>query len=201
MRFMHVSVGCSDFDRSYDFYTGVVGLIPLTKQVAETGVVDPALDPSEIGINGRRRGEARSSAEDTVTLRRVLGVTGDTQQRSVLLFARDQPGGPYIDLQQWSEPTGKPRVERQPKDLGLGRIAIFVDDIDAHVARLDAAKVELLSRPEDVVVGATPIRIVCFLDPDGTLLELVEMSSDGWGKKPGGSARPSSAKDQKGVDG
>jgi catechol 2,3-dioxygenase-like lactoylglutathione lyase family enzyme len=180
MRMMHVSISCSDFDRSYDFYTKVVGLVPLTVTTLRTGKLDTDIDLDRVSSRGHRTGEARTSIEDAPLAARILGFEGESgENRAALLYWPEQPNGPYIDLQQWREPSGGPAELRHGKDLGFGRLAMFVDDLDAHLARLDAAGVTPVSSPETVVVGATRMSIVCFPDPDGTMLEYVELP-DGW---------------------
>lgn len=87
--------------------------------------------------------------------------------------------GSSIDLLEWQAP----RDARPPYDalnhLGLGRIALVTRNLDADVERLRRSGVEFLSeRPGEVrdAVGGTT-RFICFKDPDGTVLELVELGS------------------------
>lgn len=62
-------------------------------------------------------------------------------------------------------------------NLGICRIAFLVDDIDAVYRELQAKRVEFvapLQKPDGP--RGTKIGVVCFKDPDGTVLELI--SSD-----------------------
>jgi catechol 2,3-dioxygenase-like lactoylglutathione lyase family enzyme len=176
MRMMHINIGCSDFERSYEFYTQVVGMRPLTARVLQTGQPDPPEDGWRVRANGRRVAEHRMEGDHARTAAEVLGAEdGDGANRAVLLYLDEQPAGPFIDLQEWQQKTGAPSVTRGPKDLGLGRIALFVDDLGEQLDRLKAAGVDLVSEPGLLAVGTTDMRIVCFRDPDGTLLEFVEL--------------------------
>ena len=55
-------------------------------------------------------------------------------------------------------------------------MALATRDLDADLAALAKMGVELIGPPARVVVNgvASPGRFVCFKDPDGTVLELVE---------------------------
>jgi catechol 2,3-dioxygenase-like lactoylglutathione lyase family enzyme len=175
MKLFHINVVCTDFEKSYAFYTEKVGLVPLTRRGA--GVPDP-VKPTR-AADGRLPGEARTRPEDGAASARALGLDTDMGSRGVLLYWPGSPAGPYIDLLQWIE-GGQP-LERTPKHTGLARLAMQVDDIQAEYERLRERGVEFISEPVPILLGATAIKIVFFRDPDGTLLELVEMAQGGWG--------------------
>ena len=66
-------------------------------------------------------------------------------------------------------------VERFGGIVGIARIALLTSDLEADVQTLKAHGVEFISEP--VLLDppdAPPARFVCFKDPDGTVLELVE---------------------------
>ena len=80
-----------------------------------------------------------------------------------------------IDLLQWLEPTDPTPPYAHLYHLGIARIALRTSDFEADVAELREAGVPLLSEPAEVAWPGMPTsRIVCFTDPDGTVLELVE---------------------------
>ncbi len=83
-----------------------------------------------------------------------------------------------IDLLQWIEPNDPAPPYPHLYHRGLARVALRSTSFDADVAELRAAGVELLSDPATVEWPGQPTsRIVCFRDPDGTVLELVEIGS------------------------
>lgn len=96
--------------------------------------------------------------------------------RGALMQHRDRS---VIDLLEWQDP----RDERPPYDrlnhLGIARVAFVTTDIDRDIERLTAEGVEFLSGGAAVVKGpgGRTTRFICFRDPDGTVLELVEMAS------------------------
>lgn len=91
--------------------------------------------------------------------------------------------GTTLDLLEWQEP----RDVRAPYDNlhrpGIARIALTTSDLDADVAALKASGVHFLSERPGAVpdpFGGTT-RFICFTDPDGTVLELVQMGTVmGW---------------------
>jgi catechol 2,3-dioxygenase-like lactoylglutathione lyase family enzyme len=179
MKLFHINVVCSDFEASYAFYTDTLGLQPLTRRSA--GMSAAADRPRAAG--DRLPGEARTRPEDGAPSALALGLdpaTTDMGSRGVLLYWPETPEGPYVDLLQWSE-GGYP-IERTPKGTGFARLAMQVADIDAEYRRLLDRGVEFESEPVQILLGATAIKIVFFRDPDGTLLEFVELAAGGWGK-------------------
>lgn len=143
---VHVNINCSDFARSRAFYE-MLGFEHLL-DVAETTTPDVA---AAVGMPPYR-------------------------VRGALMVLRTG-GQPFvIDLLEWRSP----RDESPPYDhlyhLGIARVALATDDLDAEVARLEALGVRFLSAPATVRLpgASTASRFVCFHDPDGTVLELVE---------------------------
>lgn len=174
MRFFHFNVVCSDFDRSYDFYTKVVGLRALTSSSAGTSAEGG--NPSK---SGWQPGEGRSGPDDGPGIAEVLGFNGTGEYRGVFLYFGSSAKGPYIDLLEWKDPA--PPVERTARNIGLARVAFQVDNLDEHLARLEQHGVPLIAPPKEVLLGVTRLRVVCFRDPDGVQLEFLEFSEKAWG--------------------
>ena len=81
-----------------------------------------------------------------------------------------------IDLLEWKEPRDADPPYPHLYHLGIARIALLTTNLDADVHTLKAHGVEFISEP--VLLDppdALSARFVCFKDPDGTVLELVEM--------------------------
>ncbi|MFC6239273.1 VOC family protein [Longivirga aurantiaca] len=179
MKLFHINVVCMDFEKSYAFYTETLGMVPLTRRTASSGDGAPT-GPLTRLPDGRLPGEARTKDEDQDASRRALAMSGDMGSRGVLLYWPEMPQGPYIDLLEWTE--GGYDVERTVKGTGFARLAMQVDDIEAEYARMTERGVEFYSEPVLITLGATAIKIVFFEDPDGTVLEFVELAAGGWGK-------------------
>lgn len=98
--------------------------------------------------------------------------------RGALMRHRD---GSVIDLLEWRTPRDELPPYERLNHLGLARLALITRDIEADIAELAAAGVEFLSAKPGQVAGPDggATRFICFRDPDGTVLELVEMASPG----------------------
>ena len=80
-----------------------------------------------------------------------------------------------LDLLEWQEPSDDSPPYSHLYHLGIARIALRTDDLDSDVTFLKSQGVEFLSEPATVQLDGQPeTRFVCFKDPDGTILELVE---------------------------
>jgi len=94
--------------------------------------------------------------------------------RGALMRHRD---GSVIDLLEWCDPRHEHPPYGRLDHLGIARVALTTTDLDADMAELAAAGVAFLSEtPAQVPApGGGTTRFICFRDPDGTVLELVEL--------------------------
>jgi len=92
--------------------------------------------------------------------------------RGALLALEGVPNAPLIDLLQSRDPTA-PYAHLY--HLGIARICLVSGDLDADVKILKERGVQFISEPVRLAPpGAGSSRFVCFKDPDGTILELVQ---------------------------
>ena len=89
------------------------------------------------------------------------------------------PTGAIVDLLQWQQPVDERPPYENMNHLGLARVAFQSNDIESDIAELRAAGVHFLSEEPGAVAGpnGTTTRFICFKDPDGTVLELVDMGA------------------------
>lgn len=87
--------------------------------------------------------------------------------------------GATLNLLEWQSPREEQRPAGALHHLGIARIALTTRDLDGDVATLRAAGVEFLSDAPGAVPDALrgTTRFICFKDPDGTVLELVELGT------------------------
>ena len=85
-------------------------------------------------------------------------------------------GFPMLDLTELSIPGGSAPLST--RDRGLVRICLASQDLERDHARLVKEGVEFLSPPKAGTGGSAKIA-VC-KDPDGTLIELIEINLDLW---------------------
>jgi catechol 2,3-dioxygenase-like lactoylglutathione lyase family enzyme len=79
-----------------------------------------------------------------------------------------------LELIQWLEPRPLPRPPAAPTALGLTRIALRCHNLRALVARLEAEGFAFETPTQATeIAGASAFAL--FRDPDGVLLELVEL--------------------------
>ena len=144
----HVNVNCSNYERSRAFYERLGFRVVF--EVPETNTPEVA---AAVGMPPYR----------------VRGA----------LLALDGASGPttLVDLLEWRHPRDESPLYPNLYHLGLARIALTTSDLDADVAELEAVGVPLLSAPARLAgPGGSETRFVCFRDPDGTVLELVELT-------------------------
>ena len=142
---VHVNVNCSDFERSLAFYERL-GF----ERVADVPATNTAEVAAAVGMPPYR-------------------------VKGALLLLRSESAPFMLDLLEWQEPRDAAEPYAHLYHLGIARIALASDDLDADMASLQADGVEFLSEPATVSMpGQRPTRFVCFKDPDGTVLELVQ---------------------------
>ncbi len=142
---VHVNINCSDFDRSLKFYE----------------------------LLGFRRA-IDVPAQNTAEVAAAVGMPPYTVKGALLILQKAK-APLMIDLLQWQDPSDSSPPYTHLYHLGIARIALATDDLDSEVAFLKSHGVEFLSQPATVRIEGQPAtRFVCFKDPDGTILELVE---------------------------
>jgi glyoxylase I family protein len=143
-RVFHLNVNCSDLERSLGFYRDLLGLT----QGAHT--VSPEQDGAAFGLER---------------------VAWDAW---ILLDPRGYDGV-VLDLLEWQTPRPVGAPTSATGDLGFARVGFTTSDIDACHARLESAGVRCFGAPHEVgLAGTPPLRAFTCLDPDGTMVELVE---------------------------
>ena len=143
---VHVNINCSDFERSKAFYEALG--FRLFWKVPETNSAEVA---AAVGMPPYR-------------------VNGG------LMALDGSSGRVVIDLLEWQSPSDGSPPYPNLYHLGIARIAFATSNMDADLATLSSMGVELVGPPARVVIDGveTGGRFVCFKDPDGTILELVE---------------------------
>jgi len=104
----------------------------------------------------------------------ALNVPETSRGRACIMQLDD--GFPKLDLTEWENAT-----QRQPPgnaDLGLVRFCMGSQNLERDYARLCEEGVTFLSAPQATLDGKADIA-VC-VDPDGTLIELIEVHLENW---------------------
>lgn len=150
----HINIVCREIQRSLDFYCGLLG----AEIVATLG--EGGLESKELAA--------------------LMGFEGAASCIGHLLrFGEKGSPAAYttIDLVQWIRPVVTGSAYDRLNHVGMTRICLPVDDIDATYERLREAGVDFLSPPIDIPVRLFTeehswFRMCCLRDPDGVILEL-----------------------------
>jgi catechol 2,3-dioxygenase-like lactoylglutathione lyase family enzyme len=141
----HININCTNLERSLEFY----------KMLGFREVVD-------FGEGG--------GAE----MGKGLRMPSDSRARARLLKIGDDPYCSHIDLIEWLNPrSDKPPYERL-NNLGIARVCFYSKDLEGDLAELKSRGTKVLSDPMTVRYKGGQSTVVCFEDPDGTILELVQ---------------------------
>jgi len=160
-RWGHININVRDLDRSVAFYA------QLGFQVFLPGI--PYLN---LTLEAPSQPLPDGAAE-------ALGVPKGTRGRGCIL---DLDGAfPKIDLTALDDLVSAGPLSTS--DVGIVRLCLGSSDLGADVASLTAQGVEFVSGPRQTQAGRADIA-VC-VDPDGTLIELIEVHLDRWPPLPG----------------
>ena len=158
----HININVRNLDRSIAFYR------KLGFEVFIPGIPYLALDSSD------------QASPLAAGMTEALGVVNTARGRACIMQLDD--GFPKLDLTEFSdlEQTGP----LSNADLGLVRICLVSEDLQADVSRLRAEGVEFISEPTAGHEGLADVA-VC-RDPDGTLIELLQVYLERWAPLLGG---------------
>jgi len=100
-----------------------------------------------------------------------LGMPGCQGRAAIMMLDPSEGRQARLDLIEWTEPLDRRPPYEHLAHLGINRIALWTIGLDEEYERLKADGVEFLSEP--LFMGGHT-KFVCFKDPDGTIIELIE---------------------------
>ncbi len=151
----HININVSNLDASIAFYEKL-GFSLLIPGVPYLGI------------------EKDSVAEIPAEQGKALAVPSATTARACIMQLDD--GFPKIDLTEYGKDA--PQAPGANDDLGLVRLCLGSQNLAQDYELLKSAGVEFLSEPTQGVGGLADIAIC--RDPDGTLIELIELHLEKW---------------------
>jgi len=151
-RFFHVNICVRDMERSIRFY----------QDLGFTKAADFILGGGTPGIGQALGREVK-------------------QLRGGFMRLVEDPNAPVLDLVQFIDPPPQGQPYATLNNIGICRIAFIVDDIDKTNQTLIAKGVEIVA-PLQRYAGprGTTIGVMCFKDPDGTVLEVMSDEIESW---------------------
>ena len=152
----HININVSNLERSIEFYEklGFEVFIPAI----------PYLDLKSEAV--------MQVVPEAAT--RALGLHPDTRGRACIMQLDN--GFPKIDLTELAGKTQQTPLTNS--DLGLVRICLASQDLQKDYAYLREQEVEFILEPQPCKDGMAEIA-TCF-DPDGTLIELIQVHLEKW---------------------
>jgi glyoxylase I family protein len=140
----HLNINCSNFERSVEFY----------KMLGFRVVMDIPEGGSEQMSKG-------------LGLKNAVG-------RAAILMIGDDRRATRIDLIEWKRPRNQAKPYAKLNHLGIARVALYSNNFHEDYENLKSKGVKFISDPVVMHTRAGDGRFVCFYDPDGVVLELME---------------------------
>lgn len=157
----HVNVNVSNLERSIDFYR------KLGFELFMPGI--PYLGLSTEAASNRLPDAGA----------RALGLPAGSRGRACIMQLGD--GFPKLDLTELTGPSAN--VPLGNADVGLVRFCLATPDLKEAYARLRAEGVRFLSEPQPGHGGLADVATCA--DPDGTLIELLQIHPEKWPARDG----------------
>ncbi len=151
----HININVSDLDTSIAFY-----------EKLGFSLMIPGVPYLGIGKD--------SSAEVPANQSKALAVPAGTMARACIMQLGD--GFPKIDLTEYAKDSPQPAAVND--DLGIVRLCLGSRNLAQDYELLKSTGVEFLSEPTQGVGGLADIA-VC-RDPDGILIELIQLHLKKW---------------------
>ena len=157
----HVNLNVGDLERSIAFYA-LFGFDVFLPSIPYLGLVREEVKPL-----------SDESAE-------ALGVPSGTRGRACILQLGDT--FPKLDLTELA--VSRARTPLETPDRGLVRICLASNDLQRDYDRLAGAGVSFLTPPRAAEGGLADIALC--RDPDGSLIELIQIDAPKWIASAGG---------------
>ncbi|MFT6580482.1 MAG: VOC family protein [Alphaproteobacteria bacterium] len=168
IRWGHININVSNLDRSVAFYKrlGFEDFRPGIPYLGLTNDTEPAALPDDSA--------------------RALGLSPGTRGRACILQLGD--GYPKLDLTEFVALGASETPEKSPEqpltnqDIGIVRLCLATRNLAEDFESLSKQGVIFLSAPQPAKDGMADIA-TC-IDPDGALIELIQVHRDKWPAPP-----------------
>lgn len=154
LNMLHINVNCSNLERAIAFYELIgfrLSLMP---------------DGTPVGEGGGNFGE--------VGLGPIFRLPEDCRGRFRMLRYGVEENGTVLDLIEWTSPRGAP-VKRTLSQPGFARMCLTVRSCQEIYDKLIAAGHVVYTEPVLVDMGLGRFYVFCCEDPDGTIMEFMQV--------------------------
>ena len=158
-RWGHININVSDLDNSIAFYKKL-GFELFMSSIPYLGL------------------EAKLASEIPEAAARALAVPMGAQARACIMQLGK--GLPKLDLTEFSALNSRSPLQNQ--DYGIVRICLVSDDLQADYWQLQQQGVEFVAPPS--MCAERMAEVAVCKDPDGTLIELLQVYLDRWPRIP-----------------
>jgi catechol 2,3-dioxygenase-like lactoylglutathione lyase family enzyme len=152
-RIFHININCTNLERSLAFY-----------QMLGFKAWSPAESIAEA------MGEVSSK-----NLSESMKLPG-ANAKGLLLQLGDDASACFLDLLEWVQPASQGRAYERLNHPGITRVCLHSDDIWKDYEELKSKGIVFYSEPKFLGDSGVGPQIVFFEDPDGTVLELAQLS-------------------------
>ncbi|MGV8953235.1 MAG: VOC family protein [Cypionkella sp.] len=153
-RISHINVVVRDLDRTLSFYCGLLGGHVVHGPYEAEG---PELQGIALGVQ-------------------MYGVAAtEAAVRGATVTWGDDDNAPVFEILEFVRPRPIGHANNTLHNIGLNRVALYVDDPQSQYEALLAAGVKFITRPIPVSIGEDLLNSILycsFFDPDGVILEL-----------------------------
>jgi|SRR5690606_3682694 catechol 2,3-dioxygenase-like lactoylglutathione lyase family enzyme len=120
---------------------------------------------------------SRHQADELVHVQTGDGIDygGGLVKGAVISLGDDPRCATKLELIEYVAPATAPQPRKPSHQAGVHRLAMRVKDLDGTLAEFRARGVAITDQPHEIRTMGGRQRFVLFSDPDGTLLELIEL--------------------------
>lgn len=155
----HININCTNFERSLAFYK-----MPGFKEVIDFGNGGDLVLPNGSGLK----------------------LPSPARGRAKLLQLGEDPRSCHIDLIEWLEPKTEGRPYERLNHAGVARVCFYTKNFWQDYEELKSKGIEFYSEPGIITYPGGQSLAVCFEDPDGTVLQLLQFQKTATSEKSAG---------------